>query len=119
MKTSQKKITDPEAKIPDGWREDLENGKVSDETSKQPDDWDVEEDGDWEAPMIDNPACAVGCGKWEPPQILNPENPANQIADATMKIEDVIKDLKEDADPPSDAPQGDDDIEEEEEEEEL
>lgn len=32
-------------------------------------------DGEWEAPMIDNPACekAVGCGEWKAPLIPNKE----------------------------------------------
>ena len=36
---------------------------------------DNEMDGDWEAPLIPNPACekASGCGKWSPPMINNPE----------------------------------------------
>merc|ERR1712086_363042 len=31
------------------------------------------EDGDWEAPVVDNPACKVGCGKWPVPTINNPK----------------------------------------------
>lgn len=32
-------------------------------------------DGDWEAPLIPNPACegAVGCGLWKAPLISNPK----------------------------------------------
>lgn len=32
-------------------------------------------DGEWEAPLIDNPICekASGCGEWNAPQIDNPE----------------------------------------------
>lgn len=32
-------------------------------------------DGDWEAPLIENPACkkASGCGEWRPPMIPNPD----------------------------------------------
>ena len=34
---------------------------------------DEEEDGEWEAPMVPNPACEeVGCGTWEPAMIKNP-----------------------------------------------
>lgn len=34
---------------------------------------DDEEDGEWEAPQIDNPNCkAVGCGEWKRPSIKNP-----------------------------------------------
>ncbi|CAG9091958.1 unnamed protein product [Plutella xylostella] len=37
-----------------------------------PEDWDADMDGEWEAPLIDNPACSVGCGEWKPPLIPNP-----------------------------------------------
>merc|ERR1719199_371474 len=37
---------------------------------KKPDDWDDEEDGEWEAPMIDNPAFK---GEWTESRISNPE----------------------------------------------
>merc|ERR1719199_1916512 len=36
---------------------------------KKPDDWDDEEDGEWEAPMIDNPAFK---GEWTESRISNP-----------------------------------------------
>merc|ERR1719277_2817664 len=36
---------------------------------KKPDDWDDEEDGDWEAPMKDNPAYK---GEWTGKRISNP-----------------------------------------------
>jgi len=65
-------ITDPSAKIPAGWNEDAPL-KIADPTAKMPDDWDVEEDGEWEPPLVDNPACKVGCGKWIPPMIENPK----------------------------------------------
>ena len=26
----------------------------------------------WEAPLVDNPACNVGCGEWKRPMMLNP-----------------------------------------------
>eukprot|EP00929_Paragymnodinium_shiwhaense_P002365 TRINITY_DN102594_c0_g1_i1.p1 TRINITY_DN102594_c0_g1~~TRINITY_DN102594_c0_g1_i1.p1 ORF type:complete len:548 (+),score=173.11 TRINITY_DN102594_c0_g1_i1:80-1645(+) len=87
----EKKIDDPESKKPDdwdeeapakiqdpeklqppaGWREDLES-RIADPSAKKPDDWDDEEDGEWEAPVIDNPECTVGCGKYAPPTISNP-----------------------------------------------
>ena len=40
-----------------------------------PEDWDEEDDGEWEAPQIKNPACegAAGCGEWKRPMIANPE----------------------------------------------
>merc|ERR1711904_357595 len=64
-----KKIDDPEDKKPSDWVEDsmmddpedkkpenwVEEKRVVDSSAKKPDDWDDEEDGEWEAPMIDNP----------------------------------------------------------------
>jgi len=66
-------IVDPSATMPSGWIEEGEEPKIPDPNSQRPHDWDDEEDGEWEAPLIDNPACAVGCGKWNPPSIRNPE----------------------------------------------
>merc|ERR1712048_1037139 len=45
-------MNDPESKKPDDW---VEEKRIVDPAAKKPDDWDDEEDGDWEAPMIDNP----------------------------------------------------------------
>lgn len=41
----------------------------------QPEDWDEEEDGEWEAPQIPNPKCkeAPGCGEWKRPMKSNPD----------------------------------------------
>lgn len=64
-------IPDTSVKMPEGWLED-EVSTISDPDAKQPDDWDEEEDGEWQAPIIANPKCTVGCGKWSPPQISNP-----------------------------------------------
>merc|ERR1712037_913487 len=36
----------------------------------KPDDWDDEDDGEWEAPLIDNPEYK---GEWTPAQITNPD----------------------------------------------
>merc|ERR1712046_497693 len=48
--------------------------KVPDPTSEKPGDWDEDEDGEWEAPLVDNPDCkAAGCGEWKAPQISNPD----------------------------------------------
>jgi len=47
--------------------------KIPNPKAEQPEDWDEEEDGDWEAPLIDNPACSVGCGEWKPSLIDNPD----------------------------------------------
>jgi calnexin len=47
---------------------------VADPDSAPPEDWDVEEDGDWVAPMVPNPKCAdvSGCGPWTRPMMKNP-----------------------------------------------
>merc|ERR1712007_314166 len=43
--------------------------RIVDEEAKKPDDWDDEEDGEWEAPMKDNPAYK---GDWSVKRISNP-----------------------------------------------
>merc|ERR1711948_7274 len=43
--------------------------RIVDPEAKKPDDWDDEEDGDWEAPMKDNPAFK---GEWMVKRISNP-----------------------------------------------
>merc|ERR1712130_858376 len=43
---------------------------IADPDSSKPDDWDDEEDGEWQAPMIDNPDFK---GEWKAPKIPNPE----------------------------------------------
>ncbi len=45
-----------------------------DPNADKPNDWDVEIDGEYEAPLIPNPICenSVGCGNWQPPMISNP-----------------------------------------------
>lgn len=47
---------------------------VPDPEAKVPEDWDIEMDGEWEAPLIANPKCTslAGCGKWSAPLIDNP-----------------------------------------------
>jgi len=78
-----KKIDDPEDKKPSDWAEDsmmddpdkkkpddwVEEKRIVDAAAKKPDDWDDEEDGEWEAPMIDNPAYK---GDWHVERIANP-----------------------------------------------
>jgi len=78
-----KEILDPEAKKPDDWDdnetiadpedvkpEDWEKPEhIADPEAKKPEDWDDEMDGEWEAPMIDNPEYK---GEWKPKQIPNP-----------------------------------------------
>merc|ERR1711879_972676 len=59
-------MDDPEDKKPDDW---VEEKRIVDADAKQPEDWDEEEDGEWEAPMIDNPAFK---GEWMVKRISNP-----------------------------------------------
>jgi len=67
-----KLIKDEKAVKPDDWNEDAQL-KIPDPEAKMPEDWDEEEDGEWKAPLIDNPECeAHGCGPWTAPLIPNP-----------------------------------------------
>merc|ERR1711972_848858 len=52
---------------PDDW---VEEKRIVDPEAKKPDDWDDEEDGEWEAPMKDNPEYK---GEWNVKRISNPE----------------------------------------------
>lgn len=65
-------IPDPSAAKPEGWLDD-EPEMVPDPNAQKPDDWDTEIDGEWEAPLVDNPICekAVGCGQWKAPLVQN------------------------------------------------
>merc|ERR1719229_1155615 len=67
-----RKIDDMDAEKPEGWLDD-EPLEIPDPDASEPEDWDEEDDGEWEAPIVPNPACSVGCGEWEPPMIDNPE----------------------------------------------
>jgi calreticulin len=78
-----KKIKDPDASKTEDWDDkeyvdDADDKKPSDweqpehipdPEAKKPEDWDDEMDGEWEPPMIDNPAYK---GEWKPKQIKNP-----------------------------------------------
>merc|ERR1740139_2125153 len=76
-----KEINDPDDKKPSDW---VDDSMMDDPEDKKPDDWDDEEDGDWEAPMKDNPAYKGDWsvkrmsnpaykGVWEAKKIANPE----------------------------------------------
>jgi len=80
-----KKIKDPEAKKPEDWVDDAkiddpedtkpsdwddEPEYVADPDAEKPEDWDDEMDGEWEAPMINNPEFK---GEWSAKQIDNPD----------------------------------------------
>merc|ERR1712127_57925 len=87
-------MDDPEDKIPDDW---VEEKRIVDSEAKKPDDWDDEEDGEWEAPMKDNPAYK---GDWTAKRISNPAykgfweakkiaNPEYEDDDAIYKFDDI------------------------------
>merc|ERR1711920_358527 len=48
-----KKIDDPTQKKPDDW---VDEQRIRDPSAEKPPEWDDDEDGEWEAPMIDNTA---------------------------------------------------------------
>jgi len=60
-------MPDPADKKPAGW-DDIP-AEIPDPDASKPDDWDDEEDGTWEAPLIDNPEYK---GVWKPKMIDNP-----------------------------------------------
>jgi calreticulin len=61
-------IADPEDVKPAGWDDEPEF--IVDPDAEKPEDWDDEDDGEWEAPMIENPEYK---GVWYPNMIPNPE----------------------------------------------
>jgi calreticulin len=63
-----KKIPDPEDEKPEGYDDIPES--IPDPEASKPDDWDDDEDGEWEAPMVDNPDFK---GPWKPKMIDNPD----------------------------------------------
>jgi len=60
-------MDDPEDKKPEDW---VTEKRIRDDEATKPEDWDDEEDGEWEAPMKDNPAFK---GEWYVKRISNPE----------------------------------------------
>lgn len=78
----EKKIPDESDVKPDGWDDTPE--EIPDPEATKPEDWDDEDDGEWEAPMIDNPDFKgewvqkqidnpAYIGEWSPKQIDNPD----------------------------------------------
>merc|ERR1711972_1196953 len=91
--TGESMIDDPEDKKPGDW---VEEKRIVDSDAKKPDDWDDEEDGEWEAPMKDNPEYK---GDWNGKRISNPAykgiweakkiaNPDYEDDDSVYKYED-------------------------------
>jgi len=64
----QKEMDDPTDVKPEG-HDDVPK-QIRDPEASMPEDWDAELDGDWEAPLIDNPAFK---GEWKAKKIPNPE----------------------------------------------
>ena len=64
----EKKIPDPEDVKPEGY-DDIP-ATIPDADATMPEDWDEEEDGEYEPPMIPNPEYE---GPWKPKMIDNPE----------------------------------------------
>jgi len=60
-------MDDPEDKKPAGW-DDIPK-TIKDPEAKKPEDWDDSLDGEWEAPVIDNPEYK---GEWKAKRIPNP-----------------------------------------------
>merc|ERR1719393_1048143 len=81
-------MDDPETKKPDDW---VEEKRIVDSEAKKPDDWDDEEDGEWEAPMKDNPEYK---GEWFAKRISNPEYKgfweAKKIANPEYEDDDSV-----------------------------
>jgi len=81
-------MDDPEDKKPDDWTDEK---RSVDEEAKKPDDWDDEEDGEWEAPMKDNPAYK---GDWYVKRITNPAYKgiweAKKIANPEYQDDDTL-----------------------------
>jgi len=84
-------ILDPDDVKPEGYDDIPE--EIPDPEAVKPDDWDDEDDGEWEAPMVDNPDYEGPWsqkripnpdykGPWEHPMIANPdyENDENMYA---------------------------------------
>lgn len=62
----REEIPDPDDTKPDDWEQPEH---IADPDAEKPDDWDDDMDGDWEAPMIDNPDYK---GEWAPKKMKNP-----------------------------------------------
>merc|ERR1719474_45734 len=86
---------------------------IVDPEAEKPEDWDDEDDGDWEAPTVPNPAYK---GPWEHPQIPNPDykevnNPGHrlpinfvgfdlwQVKSGTLFGDIILADSEEDLNP--------------------
>jgi len=64
----ERMIPDPESVKPEG-HDDIPE-EIPEEGAEMPDDWDEEDDGEWEPPMVSNPEFT---GEWHAEMIENPE----------------------------------------------
>jgi calreticulin len=64
----ESQMADPEDEKPEDW--DDEEEYIIDPEAEKPEDWDDDDDGEWEAPTIENPEFK---GEWEPAMIDNPD----------------------------------------------
>merc|ERR1712110_281412 len=85
----EKKIPDPTDTKPEGYDDIPET--IPDPEAEQPEDWDVEEDGDWEPPQISNPEYK---GEFKQKQIDNPAYKGEwvhpMIANPDFKEDDTV-----------------------------
>jgi len=105
----REKIPDPTVHKPEDWDENEtlklpDADMIFDPTATKPEDWDDEIDGEWQAPMVDNPVCKKDqtCGiirnpnykgKWIAPMIDNP-NYQGKWAPRKIANPDFFEDLK-------------------------
>jgi len=86
---NEKEIDDPEDAKPEGWDDEPEY--IADPDAEIPEDWDEDMDGEWEAPMINNPEFK---GEWKPKQIPNPDYKGPwvhpMIANPEYKADDAL-----------------------------
>merc|ERR1719329_98960 len=76
-----KEIQDPAISKPEDW---VDAKKIPDPADSKPDDWDDEEDGEWEAPMVDNPDFN---GPWKPNIIVTDSfDEAKAYAESTYSV---------------------------------
>ena len=59
-------VDDPEDVKPIGWDDEAQ---IVDPAAEKPHDWNDDDDGEWEAPLIDNPGFN---GTWRPRRVVNP-----------------------------------------------
>mmetsp|Transcript_147987 Transcript_147987/g.258042 ORF Transcript_147987/g.258042 Transcript_147987/m.258042 type:complete len:412 (+) Transcript_147987:34-1269(+) len=82
----EKKINDPAQRKPEDW---VDEQRIRDPTATRPEVWDEDEDGTWEAPMIDNPKYT---GVWTTSLIDNPAYKGEWVP-KQLPNEDFVEDV--------------------------